>query len=197
MTRFRWQKVRNQFMKRPINRKGYLGVCVLLILALTVGPGCQEDKPPSKAKAFSQEVQSVINRIAPPLAGPVAQKDREAAQVALTKAFSVCGEECQGLFYNVFILDQQGVLIAVYPPAEVKHLQFSDYQTVKNAFAKKKPNLTALYQPDGTLTYIIYVPLINAGQVVGILAFGLEGNQVREKRGLSEQEFLSLDLQSP
>jgi hypothetical protein len=171
----------------------------MLFLALGVGPGCQEAKPPPspKAVAFSQEVQSVITRIAPPLAGPVARKDKEAVQEALVKAFSVCGEECQGLFYNVFILDQQGVLIAVYPPAEVKHLQFSDYQTVKNAFAKKKPNLTALHQPDGTLTYIIYVPLIHEGQVVGILALGLEGNQVREKRGLSEQEFLSLDIQSP
>jgi hypothetical protein len=184
-------------MIRPTRRRGYLGVCVMLLLALAVGPGCQEAKPPSKAEAFSQEVQSVINRIAPPMVGPVARKDKEAVQEALVKAVSVCGEECQGLFYNVFILDQQGVLIAVYPPAEVKHLQFSDYQTVKNAFAKKKPNLTALYQPDGTLTYIIYVPLIHEGQVVGILALGLEGNQVREKRGLSEQEFLSLDIQSP
>jgi hypothetical protein len=171
----------------------------MLFLALAVGPGCQEAKPPPspKAVAFSQEVQSMINRIAPPLAGPVARKDKEAVQEALVKAFSVCGEECQGLFYNVFILDQQGVLIADYPPAEVKHLQFSDYKTVKRAFAKKKPNLTALHQPDGTLTYIIYVPLIHEGQVVGILALGLEGNQVREKRGLSEQEFLSLDIQSP
>jgi hypothetical protein len=186
-------------MIRPINRKGYLGVCVMLLLSLAVGPGCEKAKPPPspKAVAFSQEVQSVINRIAPPLAGPVAQKDREAVQEALTKAFSVCAEECQGLFYDVFILDQQGVLLAVYPPAEVKQLQFSDYKAVTRAFAEKKPNLTALYQPDGTLTYIIYVPLIHEGQAVGILGLGLEGNQVPEKRGLSEQEFLSLDLQSP
>jgi hypothetical protein len=184
-------------MIRPTMRRGYLGVCVMLLLALAVGPGCQEAKPPSKAKAFSQEVQSVINRIAPPLAGPVAQKDREAVQEALTKAFSVCAGACEGLFYKVFILDRQGVLLAVYPPAEVKQLQFSDYKAVTRAFAEKKPNQTVLYQPDGTLTYIIYVPLIHAGQAVGILGLGLEGNQVREKQGLSEKEFLSLDLQSP
>ena len=183
-------------MISPINRKGYLGVCVLLLLTLGVGPGCQA-KPPSKAKAFSQEVQSVINRIAPPLAGPVAQKDREAVQEALTKAFSVCGQECQGVFHDVFILDQKGVLVAVYPPAEVKQLQFSDYKAVTRAFAETKPIQTVLYQPDGTPTYIIYVPLIHEGQAVGILGLGLEGNQVREKRGLSEQKFLSLDLQNP
>jgi len=183
-------------MIRPTNRKGYLGVWVMLLLALAVGPGCQEAKPPSKAKAFSQEIQSVINRIAPPMAGPVAQKDRKAVQEALVKAFSMCAE-CQGLFYNDFILDQQGVLIAVYPPAEVKQLQFSDYKAVTRAFAEKKPNQTVVYQPDGTLTYIIYVPLIHEGQAVGILGLGLEENQVREKRGLTEKEFLSLDLQSP
>jgi hypothetical protein len=184
-------------MIRPINRKGYLGVCVMLLLALAVGPGCQEAKPPSKAKAFSQEVQSVINRIAPPMAGPVARKDKEAVQEALVKAFSVCGEECQGMSYHVFILDQQGALTAVYPPAEVKHLQFSNYTAVKRVFAEKKPNQTVLFQPDGTLNYIIFVPLLHEGQVVSILALGLDGNQVWEKRGLSEKEFLSLDLRNP
>lgn len=186
-------------MIRPINRMGYLGFSLMLLLAHAVGPSCQEAKPPPspKAVAFSREVQSVINRIGPPMAGPIARKDREAVQAALAKAFSACTEECQGLLYSAFILDRQGILIAVYPSAEIKQLQFSDYKGVTRAFAEIKPNQTILYQPDGTHTCIIYVPLIHEGQVVGILALGLEGNQVREKRGLSEQEFFSLDLQSP
>ena len=183
----------------PINRKAYLGVCVMLLLTLVMGPGCQEAKPPPgpKAVTFSREVQSVINRIAPPMVGPITQKDREAVQGGLVKAFSMGAEECQGFFHNVFILDQHGILTAVYPPAEVEHLQFSNYKAVKRAFAEKKPDQTVLYQPDGTPTYIIYVPLIYKGQAVGILALVFEENQIREKWGLSEHEFLFLDLQSP
>jgi hypothetical protein len=183
----------------PLNSKAYLVVCVMLLLALVMGSGCQGAQPPPSPKAvtFSREVQSVINRIAPPMAGPITQKDREAVRGGLVKAFSVCAEECQGFFHNVFILDQQGVLTAVYPPAKVEHLQFSNYKAVKRAFAEKKPDQTVLYQPDGTPTYIIYVPLIHEGQAVGILALVFEGNQIREKWGLSEHEFLSLNLQSP
>lgn len=186
-------------MIKPMSRKGYLGICALVIVVLACGPGCQEAKPPlsPKAAVFVKEVQSAINRIGPPLAGPVARQDKKAVQKALVKAFSVCAEACEGMFYNVFILDQQGVLTAVYPPAEVKQLHFSNYAAVKKAFAERKPNQTILYQPDGTPTYIICAPLIENDQVAGILALGFEGNQVLEKRGVGEKEFLNLDFQAP
>jgi hypothetical protein len=186
-------------MIRPKSKKGYLGICILLLMALACGSGCQETKPPLSPKAaiFVKEVQAAINRIGPPLAGPVARQDRKAVQKALVKAFSVCADACEGMFYNVFILDQQGVLTAVYPPAEVKRLHFSNYKAVQKAFAEKKPNQTILYQPDGTPTYIICVPLIENDVVAGILALGFEGNQVQEKRGVGEKEFLSLDFQAP
>ena len=80
----------------------------------------------------------MINRIAPPLIEPVAHKDMKAVQKALVKAFSLCAEKCEGIFYNVFILDKNGVLTAVYPPAEVKRFQFSNYTAVQKAFAQKK-----------------------------------------------------------
>jgi hypothetical protein len=192
-------KIRSLFMKRPLSRKVYLGIGVILLAALAFGPGCQEAKPPPSPKAavFIKEVQAAISRIAPPLAGPVAREDRKAVQKALVKAFSVCADACEGMFYNVFILDQNGVLTAVYPPAEVKYLQFSNYTAVQKAFAEKKPNQTILYQPDGTPTYIICVPLIENDKVAGILALGFEGNQVLDKRGVGEKEFLSLEFHAP
>ncbi len=186
-------------MIRPTSKKVYLVISVLLLTALAWGPGCQQAKPPLSPKAaiFVKEVQAAINRIGPPLAVPVARKDGSAVQKALVKAFSVCADACEGMFYNVFILDQNGVLTAVYPPAEIKKLQFANYTAVKKAFADKKPNQSILYQPDGTPTDIIYVPLIEKGEVAGILALGFEGNQVREKRGVGEKEFLSLQFQAP
>jgi hypothetical protein len=192
-------KIRSLFMKRPISRKVYLGIGALLLAALAFGPGCQEAKPPlsPKAAVFVKEVQAAINRIGPPLAQPVAQEDRTAVQKALVKAFSVCADACEGMFYNVFILDQNGVLTAVYPPAEVKYLQFGSYSAVQKAFKAKKPTQTILYQPDGTPTYIVCVPLIENDKVTGILALGFEGNQVLGKRGVGEKEFLSLEFHAP
>jgi len=186
-------------MIRPVGSKGYLGILAILFVALALGSGCQQAKPPLSPKAaiFAKEVQAAIDRIGPPLAGPVARKDAPAVQKALVKAFSVCADACEGMFYNVFILDQEGILTAVYPPAVVKALQFSNYTAVKKAFAEKKPNQSILYQPDGTPTYIIYVPLIEKNEVAGILALGFEGNQVREKRGVGEKEFLSLEFKAP
>jgi hypothetical protein len=186
-------------MMRLTSSKVYLGIIFLVLLALAWAPGCQQKKPPlsSEAAAFVKEVQAAIDRIGPPLAGPVARKDSPAVQKTLVKAFSLCAEACEGMFYNVFILDQEGILTAVYPPAEVKALQYSNYTAVKKAFAAKKPNQSILYQPDGTPTYIIYVPLMENGQVAGILALGFAGNQVRDKRGVGEKEFLSLEFQAP
>jgi hypothetical protein len=172
---------------------------MILLLALTLGPGCQEAKPPLSPKAvtFQKEIQAVINRIAPPLVQPVARKDMKAVQKALVKAFTLCDKQCEGIFYNVFILDKNGVLTAVYPPAKVKRFHFSNYKAVKKAFAEKKPNQTILYQPDGTMTDIICLPLIYQGKVAGILALGFEGGEVTEKRGVNKEEFLRLDFHSP
>lgn len=180
-------------------KKCLLGSSLMLLVALALGPGCQKTQAPQspKAAAFTKEVQAVINRVAPPLTAPVSQEDKEGAQKALKRAFSVCADACAGLFYNVFILDQQGVLTAVYPPAEVKSLQFASYKAVQKAFTDKKPNQAILYMPNGTPIEIVFVPLVHQDKVVGILALGFEGNLVREKRGLGTEEFLNLDFRAP
>jgi hypothetical protein len=97
-------------MIRLTNQKRYLGIWVIVLVVLAMGPGCQESKPPlsPQAVAFTKDVQAIINRIAPPLTEPVARKDKEAVKKALIKAFSVCAEACEGFFYNVIILDQEG-----------------------------------------------------------------------------------------
>jgi hypothetical protein len=184
-------------MFRLRNGKSHGWICLMVLVAL--GLGCQEKKAPvgPKAEAFSKEVQAVIDRVARPLIEPVSRDDKVSTQKALKKAFSVCAEACEGLFYNVLILDQEGVLSAVYPPAEVKSLQFASYKAVQKAFTDKKPNQAILYMPNGTPIEIVFVPLIQQDKVVGILALGFEGNLVRDKRGLGTEEFLNLDLRAP
>ena len=184
-------------MKKVMNRK--MRAMIMVVLVLAGGLGCQEAEPPLSPEAakFQKEIQALINRIAPPLVEPVAGKDMKVVEKALVKAFTLCAAECEGIFYNVFILDKNGVLTAVYPPAEVKRFQFANYKAVQKAFAEKKPNQTILYQPDGTATLIICLPLLHKDQVVGILALGFEGANVRQERGVSQEEFLRLNFQTP
>lgn len=172
---------------------------IMLLLTLALAAGCQKPEPPLSPEAlkFQEEIQAVIHRIAPPLVEPVATKDMQAIQKALIKTFTLCAEQCEGIFYNVFILDKNGVLTAVYPPVEVKRFQFSNYRAVQKAFAERKPVQTILYQPDGTATLIICLPLIYRDQVVGILALGFEGENVRQARGVSQEEFLHLKFRAP
>ncbi len=172
---------------------------IMLLLTLILGAGCQKEEPPLSPEAakFQKEIQAVIHRIAPPLVQPVASKDMKGIQKALVKTFTLCDKQCEGIFYNVFILDREGVLTAVYPPAEVKRFQFSNYKAVQEAFAEKKPIQTILYQPDGTATLIICLPLIDKGQVVGILALGFDGKNVSQARGVSREEFLRLRFRTP
>ncbi len=172
---------------------------IILLLTLALAAGCQKPEPPLSPEAakFQKEIQAVIDRIAPPLVEPVAHKDMNAIQKALIKAFTLCAEQCEGIFYNVFILDKDGILTAVYPPVEVKRFQFSNYRAVQKAFAEKKTNQTILYQPDGTATLIICLPLIYRDQVVGILALGFEGENVRQERDVSQEEFLHLKFRAP
>lgn len=174
-------------------------IAMLLLLTLALGLGCQKEEPPLSPEAakFQEEIQAVINKIAPPLIKPVAQKNMKAIQKALVKTFKLCDKQCEGIFYNVFILDKNGVLSAVYPPAEVKRFQFSNYRAVQKAFAEEKANQTILYQPDGTATLIICLPLLYKDQVAGILALGFEGENVRQERGVSQEEFLRLKFQTP
>ncbi len=164
-------------------------ICLILLAALGLGPGCQKPQPPQspQAIAFTKDVQAMINRVALPLIEPVAKDDKAGAEKALKKAFSVCAEACEGLFYNVLILDQMGVLTAVYPPAEVKSLQFASYSAVKKAFSEKKPNQAILYQPNGKPIDIVFVPLISQNKVAGILALGFEGTIVREQAGVDHR----------
>jgi hypothetical protein len=69
-------------MIRLINQKRYLGIWVIVLVVLAMGPGCQESKPPLSPKtvAFTKDVQAIINRIAPALKAPVVRKDKEAVR---------------------------------------------------------------------------------------------------------------------
>ena len=185
-------------MMKPNRLMIHLIVGIILLPVLCIGLGCLESKSLSqKAAKFQKEVQVVLKRLAPPLAEPVAREDSRGVQKVLVRLFSVCAEDCEGLMDNVVVLDKDGINIAVYPPEKIETWQYSDYEAVKRTIEEKKPTQAILYRQDGSNIYVICVPLIFQGKVSGILALGFEGSKVLEKRGISEEEFLSLSIQNP
>jgi len=168
---------------------------VMVLMALTVGPGCRESRPLSpKAAAFRQQVLRVLDRLADPLAGPTSREDKKAIQGVLLRLFSVCADDCQGLLDNVVVLDRDGVTIAVYPPEKVPMWNFSDYAAVKRAIEQKKPAQTILYRQNGTAISAICAPLLHQDRVEGVIVLVIESKKLHEKMGLTEKEFLSMDL---
>lgn len=157
--------------------------------------GCADSRPLGpKEAAFRQQVHKILDRLAGPLAEPVAREDKKVIQGILLKLFSLCAADCEGVLDNVVVLDRDGVTIAVYPPEKVPVWNFSDYTAVKRAVETRKPAQTLLYRPEGTVVSAICAPLVHQGRVEGVVVLVIESKKLQEKMGLSEKEFLSLDL---
>lgn len=157
--------------------------------------GCPEVRPLSPKQAeFRQQVHKVLDRLADPLAEPVAREDKQAIQGVLWRLFSLCATDCEGLLDNVVVLDRDGVTIAVYPQEKVPMWNYSDYAAVRQAIENKKTAQTILYRPDGTAISAICAPLLHANRVEGVIVLVIESQKLQDKTGLTEKEFLSLDL---
>jgi|UniRef100_A0A7C5AMK1 hypothetical protein len=182
-------------MKRTaIREKGFF-LILLIFFAGWRAWGCSESLPLSPRQAgFRDQVFRVLERLADPLAQPVAQEDKRGIQGVLLRLFSVCADDCEGLLDNVVVLDRDGVTIAVYPEEKVPMWNFSDYAAVKRAVESKTPVPAILYRPDGTAISAICAPLLHKERVEGVVVLVIESRKLKEKLGLTETEFLSLDF---
>ena len=185
-------------MMKPTRVRVYPTVGIILLLVFSMGAGCGESKPLTpKADTFRKEIQAALKRLAPPLAKPVAQEDHKGVQKVLVRLFALCAKACEGLMDDVVVLDKDGISIAVYPPRRCRMWEYADYAAIKNAMLWKKPTNAVLYTQDGSTIYVICAPLLIEDKVSGILCLGFAGKKVKEKRGISREEFLSLTIQNP
>jgi hypothetical protein len=168
----------------------------LLVLALLWG--CQSQEPPlsPKAAAFAQAVREVISRFAPVLVGPVSQRDIPAIQAELERFYS--GEKHDGklALLRLTILDNSGVVIANYPPDTTIGDDFSKYTAFAQALQNKCLAQEKLYGPDGDELYAVYAPLLDRDKIVGEVRFLLDAEKVKDKWGVTTEEFLSIDFSS-
>jgi hypothetical protein len=169
---------------------------VLLILLLGFSVGCQTKEPPLSPAAarFKQEVKECINSVAKPLLGPLSKRDTVGIHAALKKTEPENLKLCVRCPFRMGVMDRNGNSLALYPPRKNANLDFYRYEVVQQALNDRKIAQRRLYLQDGSSLYVICVPLLKNDEVIGVLAVALSASEAKNKWGLTEKEFMSMDF---
>ena len=169
---------------------------VLLILILGASVGCQTKEPPLSPSAarFKQEVKECIGKVVKPLIGPLAKGDTAGIHAALKKSEPENLKLCISCPFRMGVMDMDGTSLALYPPKKNANLDFYRYEVVQQVLKDRKIAQQRLYLPDGSGLYVICVPLLKNGEVLGVLAIALNASEARSHWGLTEKEFMAIDF---
>ncbi len=171
-----------------------LGVAVVLA-------GCQLWESPGKKSGakLKREITQTLDKFSAPLAGPLAQGDNQAVSRVLEQQFAEARQEGKTWLSAVGCLDRDGKVVAripvAAPPGEgVIGQDYQDYQSVSQSFKEQRTLQARLFDPNGTKYYVVQKPLVKQGKVQGLLFLRLEASTVEQEWGMSEKQFLSMDL---
>jgi len=174
------------------------GATLLLVLVLFFC-GCQAKEPPlSPAEvSFKKEVQELIERLSPLLIEPVSKHSTAEINITLQKFFSDPKNEPRICPFKFVITDKDGVTLAKYPVEKGFGVDFSSYDVVQKVLQEGKTAQGRFFLQDGARVYVICAPLRLKGDVIGILALGVDANEVGKTCGLPEAKFLAIDFNRP
>ncbi len=177
--------------RRHLTTAAAIGVLVLAFIW-----GCGSPKPPLSpaAQAFKEEVKTTLARLSEALAAPLAASDLPAAKEALKHIEPEASKLCRMCPFRIGLLDKTGETLTVYPFKADSALDFSNYEVVLQAIRTRKAVQHRLYMQDGSLFYIICQPLLRGGEVMGIVALGLNAQEAKARWGITEAEFLGIDF---
>ncbi len=173
----------------------FLPGVLAFLLGLTL-LACQAQAPPPspEAAAFKRDVQEILTRLGPALAAPLAQDDAQAVQQAILSLYPQAGQETDEFPFRVGVVDQTGILVAALPPPAGKADDFSQYTVVREALKSRRWGKARLFAPDGSTLWVIVAPVAAQRQLQGLVVLRLTAAQAKQKWGISEQEFLQLNL---
>jgi hypothetical protein len=169
---------------------------VLLLLLLGFTWGCQAKEPPLSpaAAAFKKEIKDCIGRLAKPLTEPVINRDGAAINAALKKAEPEAIKLCRMCPFRMGVMNKNGDTLAVYPPRKNENLDFYHYEVVQQTLKTRKIAQQRLFLQNGSRLYVICVPLLKEGEVIGLLAIALDAADAQKRWGVTEKEFMALDF---
>ena len=71
---------------------------------------------------------------------------------------------------------------------------FSNYELVKKAISSKKIQQQGFFLPDGSKLYLVCAPLVRENRLIGLVAIAISSKDAEQRWGLTEKEFLALEL---
>ena len=170
---------------------------VLLILLPALGlAGCKAKEPllSPRAAAFKKDVQDILARLTPALAGPLSRNDAKAAEQAILSLYPTAGQEQDDFPFRLGVMSKDGVLVATLPPVKLVGADFIDYQPVQEALKNRRINTKRLYSPDGAPVYFVLAPIMVNDSLEGLVGLRLTAVQALKKWGITEPEFQAMDL---
>jgi hypothetical protein len=166
-----------------------------LLIILLIFCACSAKEPPLSpgAASFKQEVKDCIARLAAPLPGVVARQDTPAINKTLAMAEPAI-KLCRMCPFQMGVLDQHGDILARYPEKKDWAFNFSGYGLFDQVLKSHRTSQQRFFLQNGSEVYIIAVPLLHEGQMVGLLGLALDAAEALHRWGLTDKEFLALDF---
>ncbi len=165
------------------------------LIILLIFCACSAKEPPLSPGAanFKQEVKDCITRLVAPLAGVMAQQDLPAVNKALAKAEPGI-KLCRMCPFQIGVVNQTGDIVARCPEKKEGTINFSGYGLFEQVQKSRRISQQRFFLQNGSEIYIIAVPLLYEGQMVGLLGLALDSAEALHRWGLTDQEFLGLDF---
>jgi hypothetical protein len=157
--------------------------------------GCQASQPPLSpaAASFKKEVKQCLTTLSASLAEPVSKGDLNGIRTKLTEIEPQTVKLCRMCPFNIGVLNRYGETLAVHPPKDHTR-NFSNYDLVIKAINSKKIQQQRFFLQNGAELYIICAPIVRDAQVIGLTAIAISAEEARQRWGLAEKEFMTIDF---
>lgn len=180
-------------------RFSLLQIIPLLACLFAIGAGCQPDRvsPGPEALALRDRIQSNLDPILPELSANFQQKKRKQVKAILDTLYASLNQSDEKSPFFLALLDSHGVTITSRTKTLLSGSQnYGNYHVIAKVIQKRKTITSSLYLQGGAKVYIICVPLMNKTKLAGVIILGIDSEYLR-KSGISEQQFMTLDFNSP
>jgi hypothetical protein len=169
---------------------------VWLLLLLMVFGGCQAKEPPLSpaAASFKKEVRDYLQRLSRELAAPLAKGDLPAINEVLDRVEPEAVKLCRMCPFHLGVLNKNGETLTVHPFKADALGNFSNYEVVVKTLKDQKINQQRFFLQDGSQIYIVCDPILQGDQLLGILALGVSAQEAKQRWGLTEQEFMTINF---
>lgn len=178
----------------------YLLIIMALIVCSSFLLGCKLKELPlsENALVFQEEMRATIKKLSLPFTESASRGDLKGVEAALNKIYEDGEKSGQPLNYGLGVLDKNGVMLAGRYPGKPDwsfSLQnYSKYKVITQALKERKVIQTKLFMQNEPVLYVICVPLLREKKVEGLLIVGFSSSQMKEKLGISEEEFMTMNF---